>query len=192
VYKDDLQGFLLAPDARRRRVWQYRRDSANWYRNFTGTEHNVDGVTVDWAAGRLSVPPGTTAAQQKVLREVLLRRTAPQTGRLAVYRREWFSRIIDRYRGTATQVIIFRLPRGPIPRPDWLVTKRSSSIRELAARPNVVLLDEHIFESLERPSLFQDPLHLNAKGMDLFSRMLAERVTARLRGTLTKAEHAVQ
>ena len=140
----------------------------------------MDGLAVDWATGALTVPPGSSTDQEKLLRETLLRPVVEQTGRLAAYRRAWFGRIIDRYRGTATQVIIFRLPRGPIPRPDWLVAKRSSSIRELAARPNVMLLDEHAFESLERTSLFKDPLHLNSKGMKLFSQMLADRIAARL------------
>ena len=180
VYKDDLQGFLLAPDARRRKVRLFHDDSANWYRNFEADSRDVQGLSVDWSNWTLTPPPGATPAQEKVLRDVLLRRAVPQTGRLAEYRRQWFGRIIDRYRGGATRVFIFRLPRGPVPRPEWLVHRRSSSIREMAARPNVVLLDERCFEPLERPSLFMDPLHMNRKGMDEFSRMLGEAVAGRL------------
>ena len=42
--------------------------------------------------------------------------------------------------------------------------KKSSSIREFAARPGVLLVDEHAFDSLERPELFKDAFHLNNAG----------------------------
>ena len=187
VYKDDLQAFLLDPDARRRKVRLFRSDWVNWFRAFQGTAVNVDGLEVDWATGGIIYPPGATPKERKTLYDVLLRQPAPQTGRLAEYQRLWLGRIIDRYRGTRTKVIFFRLPRGPVVRPTPLVRPRSSSIREFAARPNVMLLDEHAFEAIERTDCFGDPLHMNAKGMSLFSRMLAARVIESLR-----LENAVQ
>jgi lysophospholipase L1-like esterase len=105
-----------------------------------------------------------------------MRPVDPQTGRLAVYRRKWFGKIMERYRGTATRVVFYRLPRAPIPRPDSLVTKLSSSIREFQSGPNVLLLDEHTFDSLERPEFFQDALHLNREGAARFSKLMAERL----------------
>ena len=69
--------------------------------------------------------------------------------------------MVDRYRGSPTKMVFVRLPRGPIPRPDNLVQKKSSSIREFAGRPGVLLVDEHAFDSLEQPELFKDALHLN-------------------------------
>jgi lysophospholipase L1-like esterase len=51
---------------------------------------------------------------------------------------------------------------------------------QLASRPNVIVLDEHLFEALERPELFGDPLHLNGAGMVKFSRVLAAAVRDRL------------
>ncbi len=73
----------------------------------------------------------------------------------------------------ATKIVFLRLPRGPIPRPDFLSRAKSSSIRELAARPNVILCDEHAFDSLEHPELFGDGMHLNRAGVAKFSPMLA-------------------
>jgi lysophospholipase L1-like esterase len=52
----------------------------------------------------------------------------------------------------------------------------SSSIREFAARPNVMLCDEHAFDALEHPELFGDGMHLNRAGVAIFSPMLAERI----------------
>ena len=59
--------------------------------------------------------------------------------------------------------------------------KRSSSIRELASRPNVILANEHLFDSLEHPEFFKDAMHMNRDGVERFSAMLADEV-ARLLG----------
>src|ERR1035438_1905013 len=96
-------------------------------------------------------------------------------------RRGWFGRIIDRYRGTGTRIVFVRLPRGPIPRPAWLARKTSSSIREMAERPDVMLGEEHAYESLERPEFFKDGMHMNREGVKRFSAMLP-RDMARLLG----------
>ncbi len=67
-------------------------------------------------------------------------------------------------------------------RPDNLVKKLSSSVRDFAAaRPNVLLANEHAFDSLERRELFKDGLHLNDDGIKLFTVMLSEEI-ARLLG----------
>ena len=106
----------------------------------------------------------------------------PQTGRLAAFRRKWLGRIVERYRGSPTKIIFLRLPRGPIPRPESLMVRNSGSIRELAAAyPNVLLADEHAFDSLEHPELFKDGMHLNREGINRFSVMMADEVMRLLR-----------
>jgi lysophospholipase L1-like esterase len=77
--------------------------------------------------------------------------------------------------------VFVRLPRGPIPRPENLLHKLSGSIREFGARPGVLLVDEHTFDSLERPELFRDGFHLNNTGCARFSVMLAQEVGKLLR-----------
>jgi hypothetical protein len=59
--------------------------------------------------------------------------------------------------------------------------KRSSTIRELASRSNVILANEHLFDCLEHPEFFKDALHLNRDGVERFSAMLADEV-ARILG----------
>ena len=54
--------------------------------------------------------------------------------------------------------------------------KLSSSIREFAARPGVLLADEHAFDGLETPELFKDGFHLNNQGCERFSVLLAQEV----------------
>ena len=105
-----------------------------------------------------------------------MRRPIPQTGELARFRQEWFGRILDRYRQSRTKIVFIRLARGAFARPENLVRKKSAVIRGFASRPNVYLVNEHAFESLERPELFRDGLHLDAEGSARFARQLVREV----------------
>jgi lysophospholipase L1-like esterase len=49
----------------------------------------------------------------------------------------------------------------------------------LAARPGVTVADEHLFEYLEQPRYFADPLHLNREGRNDFSAALARFILQR-------------
>src|ERR1019366_9073006 len=135
----------------------------------------LEGLRIDWPAWKVTFPPGLDQNQIDTVNRDLMRDPAPQTGRLAAFRRAWYGRILDRYRGSPTKIVFVRLPRAPIPRPDSLRRAKSASIRDFASRvPNVLLCDEHAFDSLEHPELFRDALHLNREGIARFSPMLAE------------------
>jgi hypothetical protein len=62
-------------------------------------------------------------------------------------------------------------------RPDQPAFNPHSSVRELAAQPGVILLPEHLFDSIERPRLFIDQMHMNGPGCAEFSRMLGKQVS---------------
>ena len=89
------------------------------------------------------------------------------------YRLRWLGELVSRYAESPTRLVLFRVPRGPFP----AVFKRAGSpeaVRRLAASGRVHVLDEHLFEDLERPELFFDILHLNAEGRRLFTERLAK------------------
>lgn len=142
----------------------------------------MTGLSIDWPALRVTWPSGMDDDQRGSVNSFLAHPPDPQTGRLAAYRRQWLGKIVDRYRGSRTKVIFLMLPRGPVPRPGNLVSKRSSSIREMASRPGVLLANEHAFDTLERPELFRDGMHLNREGIARFSGMLTGEVERLLAG----------
>jgi hypothetical protein len=179
--QQDIRAFLSNPRKRIEYVRLCHREFPSWTYNYVESDRSMVGLTIDWQTLTAVFPPGADDNQWETVTRFLLRRPAPQTGRLAALRRGWFGRIIDRYRGTGTRIVFVRLPRGPIPRPDWLARKTGSSIRELAARPDVMLGEEHAYESLERPEFFKDGMHMNREGVKRFSAMLA-RDMARLLG----------
>jgi hypothetical protein len=182
VLQNDVLAFFSHPQRRLEYVELARHGYEEWTYNYLETPRSMAGISVDWAAWKVSFPPGMDQDQRDTVNAAVMRRPAPQIGRVAAFRREWFGRIMDRYRGSPTKIVFVRLPRGPVLRPEGLVRKLSSSIREFAARPNVLLAPEHAFDELERPELFRDGLHLNRAGIARFSPMLARTLAQVLEG----------
>jgi hypothetical protein len=176
VYKTDFQDFLRNPVKRLRYVDLARRDSKNWYYDYEGTKDTVQGITVDWAARTVQGSPKFTPAQVAEFQKRFLAELAPPMGRRTKFLKKWYGKIADRYRGSGTRLIFVRLPRGPFVRPDQPAFNPHSSVRELAARGDAILDQEHSFDSLERPELFWDPYHMNGPGSAEFSRMVARDV----------------
>ena len=181
AYRADFQDFLAHHKYRMKKIAVQRREDGPRRYNEVWGSYSVTGLSVDWKARTIHFPEGSTESQKQLLREVLLRETIEQTGQRGKYLREWYGRIVERYRGSRTRIVFLRLPRGPVVRP-VIVARKSAVARELAAsNPRVRLLPEHAFDSLEQPRFFGDPMHLNHPGSQEFSRMAA-RETARLLG----------
>ena len=145
LLREDLQAFLAHPAARLDKAALFRVNGTQWAYDYQGNSKDLTGAV-------LSVPA----------------RPDLKTGLHAAYRREWFGRIIGRYKGTGTSIVFLRLPRGPVSPP---VSASGSSIRELAG---VSVLPENLFDPLEKPEYFFDALHLNARGRQRFSTELAD------------------
>lgn len=175
VYKRDFQELLLNPPARYAKVRENDRHWAEWAYDYTGSEESLAGLQIDWQRRIAHYPERFTADQRRAVEEVILRELPPDAGRYTAYDRRWYGKILEHYRGSETRIVFLRLPRGPVKPPDHPV-KSDSAVRQLAARANVILLGEHLFDSLERPELFGDPLHLNRAGMEQFAPMLAAAV----------------
>ncbi|MCE5309768.1 MAG: hypothetical protein LLG20_19210 [Acidobacteriales bacterium] len=174
-YRRDFQELLAHSEQRMNDVKWVRENGASAVYNWVWPDRGVQGLSVDWATKTIHYPADSTAREQEVLRNVLLRPTAPETGKRAAYRRKWFGKIIRYYRGSRTKVIFLRLPRGPVIRPDMLAG-RTSAIREFTQRREAILVNEHLFDDVERPELFSDPLHMNGPGSEKFTLLLAAEV----------------
>ena len=93
---------------------------------------------------------------------------------MAAYRKRWLGKILDLYSGSRTRIVFLALPRGPAPRPDASPQVESHSVREFGRRSGVILLPERAFESVEYPEFYFDGLHLNSRGRERFSALLAK------------------
>ena len=176
TYKRDLWALWDDPQGRLNRLrWEFNDGAAARY-NYQGDQSSLAGLEVDWQAHKVIHCPETASpATREMLDNVLLRQPGDYSGRLTAYLRRWFGRIVERYRGTGTRIVFLRLPRGPLVRPYKPYTP-TSAVREIAARGDAILIDEHYFDVLERPELFHDAMHLNVAGAEQFSILLAEEI----------------
>jgi hypothetical protein len=180
VYKRDFQDFLLHPTARIEMAQLARKDSSLWYYNYVGPNQSMEGVQVDFKNRTVTVPPGFTEAQKTAYTSRFLNPRPPDRGDHGPYLHQWLGKIYEHYRGSNTRLVFIHLPRGPFVRPDQPAVNPRSSVRELGAQPGVVLMPEHLFDSLEQPSLFVDHMHMNGPGCAEFSRILAREVSRTL------------
>jgi hypothetical protein len=118
VFQRDILAFLAHPKKRIADVKSNNVGYEEWTYGYVDTDRNVVGLKIDWNTLTATVPPGNEGLRDQLERFVLYR-GYPQTGKYAAFRRKWFGRLLDRYRGTATKVVFLRLPRGPIPRKTW-------------------------------------------------------------------------
>ena len=174
VYQADLHAFLANPMARLEKTEWHRRDQWEWVYNYDGVDDDLAGLSADWEKNELTYAEGFPEGIRDGLEKELLRPPAPMIGRLRAYRQKWYGKILERYEGTPTQLIFLRMARGPVVPP--YPSDGTSVIRDLASHPNVLLMDEDAFNSMEDPVYFNDALHMNGKGSRMFSRLLAEEV----------------
>jgi hypothetical protein len=172
LYKPDFLAFLANPFSRIEHVRRSDRESADWMYEYQETEDSLAGLEIDWQHRTARFPDRFTGEQRQSLTDALLHEPFPQNGRYTEYLQDCYARVLNDYRGSGTKLIFLRVPRAPVSPPDRPL-KLNSAVRRLRFEPDVVLLDEHLFEGLERPEFFRDPWHLNRAGMDRFSRILA-------------------
>ena len=175
IYKRDFLEFLAHPIERIKKARYYATDSAGWYYGYGGVDQNLTGLQIDWQHKTMQIPDRVPESTRKDLQNELFPTLPPDQGRETAYLRYWYGRIVDHYRGSDTKLIFLRVPRAPMSPPD-VPPKPNSAIRQIASQPNVVVLDERLFNQLERPDLFWDGWHLNRDGMEQFSRILAAEV----------------
>ena len=175
VYKRDFLDFLSHAKARIAKVRQSDQYSAGWFYDYGGPDHSLAGLQIDWQHNVAHFPDSFTPQQRKLIEDVLFQPRPPDADQLTRYLRRWYGRIIEHYRGSGTKLIFLRVPRAPMPPPEQ-PPKLNSAIRQITSEPDVIVLDEHFFDPLERTDLFADPMHLTAEGMNRFSRMLATEV----------------
>lgn len=172
LYKRDFTAFLANPKARLASVRQSNDHSAEWLYAFPGNDVSLAGLEIDWQHRTARFPDRFTPEQRQAITEAHLHAPFEQTGLYTKYLSYCYGRVLNYYRGSGTKLIFLRVPRAPVSPPDQ-PPKPDSAVRRLAAEPNVVLLDEHLFDTLERPEFFQDAWHLNRAGLEKFSKMLA-------------------
>ncbi|HEY3838595.1 MAG TPA: hypothetical protein VGL72_18575 [Bryobacteraceae bacterium] len=173
TYQLDFQDLLEHTSYRLKRAQAFREHGDRWAYDYGGIDHNLTGITVDYAHHHINFPPGLSVETERLFEAIFFTK-AEQSGRYRDFEVRWFLPIADWYRNSKTKLIFYETPRGPVPRPaPHLAWTAVDKLRQL---PWVVVLDRHHFESLERPELFADHVHLSSDGRKIFSPMLADAI----------------
>ena len=180
AYRADFQDFLKNHKYRMKKLEFERREAPELRYNQPWSQADVTGLSIDWERRTIQYPAGSTDSQKQILNNVLLRDTTEQTGQRGAYRRLWYGRIAELFRGSPTRLVFLHLPRGPVVRPYPIVHKTAAARELAAANAKVLLLPEHAFDALEEPRFFGDPMHLNQRGSQEFTRMAAREVARAL------------
>lgn len=175
IYKRDFLEFVQNPAARIAKARYYASDSAGWYYGYGGADENLTGLQIDWQRKTMQIPSRVPENRHRDIEDELFSARPPDQGRETAYLRYWYGRMVDYYRGSGTKLIFLRVPRAAVSPPD-APPKLASAVRQIASQPDVIVLDERLFNQLEHPDLFWDGWHLNRDGMEQFSRILATEV----------------
>jgi hypothetical protein len=175
IYKRDFLEFVQHPAARIAKARYYASDSAGWYYGYGGADENLTGLQIDWQRKTMQIPSRVPENRRRDIESELFSARPPDQGRETAYLRYWYGRMVDYYRGSGTKLIFLRVPRAAVSPPD-APPKLASAVRQIASQPDVIVLDERLFNQLEHPDLFWDGWHLNRDGMEQFSRILATEV----------------
>ena len=181
AYQQDLRSLFTDFDKRFGELRWMRNESASAFYNwdYTKDDRSLTGLSVNWKTRELTYPVSIDENKRRFLADVILRTSGPQRGELAAYRRLWFGKLIERYNGSKTRIVFFRLPRGPILR--TLPAGLPSVVSEFKSHPNVAVLPPDLFQDVEKPEYFFDPIHVNGAGTVLLSRGIAAAVHELLR-----------
>ncbi len=175
AYKKDFQELLSHPLERARKAAASRRDYVRFMWDYDGADWSLAGLEVDWQTRTLKFPERVDDTTRAALLGRVKNPVQPDDGWKAAMRHEWLGRIAKHYKGSRTLLVFVRLPCTPIPLPSELQPVPIRGVlRDLgASQPNVMLLDEHLFDHLERPEYIRDYTHLNAAGAAAATKILA-------------------
>ena len=176
TYRQDFQALLDNPQQRMAAIKEKRIDPAWHEYNYPGLDGTLAGLNVNWQDRTFTFPTVLSNRDQQFLRESLFTPLPKPNQADRDYRLLWLGRIVERYRNTATRIVFMRPPIRPLHRPDEPPPAAAGAVRELAKRPGVALLDEHVFDEFERPELFAEARHLNREGAARFTKALVRQI----------------
>ncbi|MEO6835598.1 MAG: MBOAT family protein, partial [Candidatus Tumulicola sp.] len=186
--RDDVQALAADPAARLRAIAQAR--AADPYDPFAAhpRAEPLTGLRVDFARGRIGYPPGVSEAERHEMELQVLRIARPSPS-YARYRRRWLGPIVERYAAAGVPVIFVRLPTRPVHR-NTAAGPSGGSLFEFARNDGAQLLPQAPYLAFERPSLFTDHDHLDARGSVAFSTQLGRDVARALSEPSVRPAHA--
>ena len=179
-FQNDLQDFILHPQKRIDSVVVWREHGSEMLAGYPGRDSSLADLHLDLNDGALSSSTGKTDFPAPLVayaqRLSQTHGAPPEDEQAREYWALWYGAIAQLSEEMGAKLLILRIARGPFhslvgpgPEPDGVLA-------ELASAGKIALIPQTAFAPLERPEFFFDQLHMNRKGRETFSPMLANEV----------------
>jgi hypothetical protein len=148
---------------------------------YKGRNYDIVGTSYDPKTGQVIFPPRLTEAQREAVRDSLLKPSQSETQDFLRMQRDGIQRILNRYSGGRTEIVLTPVPRGPFAGLPGASMTFHAVFPTITTRKAVFSLPEQTFDFLEKPEYYFDGFHLNSKGRQRFTETLVTELVGRLR-----------
>ncbi len=173
AYRYDIRAGLADPMSRTRGRWRLmQRHEAS--HSYEGRPENVVGIRVegDSIVGYPSVIPDY---RRDALHQFVFGTTDPAREQARErYRTEWLGRVIQRYAGTRTEVIVIRLPSTVLQEQGGGSDAVGAALSHFDKQPHVHVVPVSTTAYLQSPEFFCDTTHFNRQGRRQWAQRLGE------------------
>jgi hypothetical protein len=171
AFQSDFIDFLEHPIERVRSLRREpkRLESRDLYK---GKDYDIVGTSYDSKTGQITFPSRLTEAQREAIRDSLVKPSQSEIQDFLKMQRDGIQRILNRYSGSSTEIVLTPVPRGPFAGFPGASMTLHAVFPIVATKKTVFSLPEQTFNFLEKPEYYFDGFHLNAKGRQQFTETL--------------------
>jgi len=179
----DIQNLLHNPFQRVQKLLRYRPGYLASLPLYPGRAEQMPAIDINVDGGIKSWNDASAAQRQAITshaRELQAPTTADITSANQSYLQFWYLKVADWCQQHHVKLIIFPPPRGPFHVLQPPHSEPSVIRAALTAHPEVLVLPDDSFDTLEAPQFFFDTLHLNRAGREALSKQLANTIESTL------------
>jgi hypothetical protein len=147
---------------------------------YKGRDADIVGTSFDPKTGQITFPPRVTEAQREAIRYSLVPPSQSERQHVLELQRQWIQRILERYSGSSTAIVVMPTPRGPFGGLSGFSMAYRTFFGGIATNRTMLSLPEHTFDFLETPEYYFDGYHLNVKGRQKFTETTVAELVRRL------------
>lgn len=173
AYRYDIRAGFADPMSRTRGRWRLMHGHEASY-SYEGRPENMVGIRVEGESivGYPSVIPDY---RREALHQFVFGLADPQREQTRErYRAEWLDRVVQRYAGTRTEVVIIRLPPTVFPEQGGGSDTLGPTLSRLEKQPHVHVVPVSTTAYLQSPEFFCDTTHFNRRGRMQWSQRLGQ------------------
>jgi hypothetical protein len=150
---------------------------------YKGRDADIVGTSFDPKTGEVTFPPRLTEAQREAIRYSLVPPSQSERQHVLELQHQWTQRILERYAGSPTAIVVMPTPRGPFGGLSGFSMAYHTFFGGITTNRTILSLPEHMFDFLEAPEYYFDGYHVNVKGRQRFTEATVAELVRQLKPT---------